>query len=114
MFMCFFPDPDPDWWTYREALGIQKVVDSLKAKGLPSDWPMKTVDPKDPDTLKDNVHYKSQCPYYRGYWLHGGCGSVECSAAVTFTAGEILPGVVWYELCHDKHTQCPFYKEERK
>ena len=90
-------------------LGLQKTVDYLQAKGLPSQWPLCVPDPEDKYAVKATVtagSYKSQCPYYRGYWLHGGCGGVECAAA-----GEVVPGCVWYNLCSKEYTGCPFYKE---
>ncbi|MBQ2785939.1 MAG: hypothetical protein IJF02_05500 [Oscillospiraceae bacterium] len=100
------------WRQYMEELGIQKAIDSLKAKGLPCEWPEKVVDLNDPATLKATVTaslYKSQCPHYGGYWLCGGTGSVECAAA-----GELLPGIVWYEVCSKEHCKCPFYKTHIK
>ena len=93
---------------YVVELGIQKVVDHLQAKGLPSQWPLEVPDPDDRATLKATVtagNYKSQCLHYRGYWLCGGGGGVECAAA-----GEIIPGCVWYNLCSKEYTGCPFYK----
>ena len=99
-------------WSERYAaeLGIQRMVDDLTQKGLPSRWPMMVPDITAPFVLKATVtagSYKSQCPHYRGYWLHGGCGGVECGAA-----GEIIPGVVWYNICSKGYTGCPFYKEK--
>lgn len=107
MFMFFFGDTEPGWWPYREQLGIQGVVDNLKQKGLPSDWPMQTVDLNDPATLKaeaTKASYKSQCPHYGGYWLCGGIGSVECK-----DYGGLIPGVVWYKVCSKGHQACPFF-----
>ncbi len=110
MFMFFFGAADPDWWTYREQLGIQKTVDYLMQKNLPSDWPMLTVDLSNPATLKADVtkgSYKSQCPHYEDYWLCGGIGSVECKA---FEG--LLPGVVWYKVCSHNFEKCPLYTNE--
>lgn len=108
MYMYFFfGDTEPSWWPYRDQLGIQAVVDYLDNKGLPSEWPTNTVDLSDPATIKENVtksSYESRCPYYGGYWLCGGAGSVECKAF-----GEMLPGVVWYKTCMERHKECPFY-----
>lgn len=98
-------------WSHRyiEELGIQRVIDHLNRKGLPSEWPLKVPDTENPYTLKATVtasNYKSQCPHYRGYWL-GSYGGVECAAA-----GEVLPGCVWDDVCAKDHTSCPFYKEK--
>lgn len=108
MFMFFFGAADPAWWEYREQLGIQGVVENLKQKNLPSDWPMQTVDLSDPATLKAEAtkgSYKSQCPHYEGYWLCGGTGSVECKA---FEG--LLPGIVWYKTCSKDHHACPLFR----
>ena len=107
--MFFFDEPQK-WRQYMEELGIQGVIDYLRAKDLPCEWPQKVPDPENPATLKATVtasSYKSRCPYYRGYWLCGGIGGVECAAA-----GEIIPGIVWYKTCSEKHIDCPFYKKE--
>ena len=95
---------------YIVELGIQREIDALEKKGLPSHWPMCVPDITEPFVLKATVtasNYKSRCPHYRGYWLHGGCGGVECGAA-----GEIIPGGVWYSICSKGYTECPFYKEK--
>ena len=97
---------------YIKELGIQQAIDNLKERGFPHEWPMYVPDPENPATLKATAtknNYKSQCPYYQGYWLCGGIGGVECEAA-----GEIIPGNAWYTLCEKKHTQCPFYKEKEE
>ncbi|MBP3478112.1 MAG: hypothetical protein J6K03_01345 [Oscillospiraceae bacterium] len=108
----FFFEEESVWRKYIAELGIQKDIDYLKSKGLPHEWPTHVVDLKHPATLKATVVaslYKSQCPYYKGFWLCGGAGSVECIAA-----GELLPGNVWYNVCSKEHTQCPFYREKSK
>ena len=113
MFFFFFTEEaEPVWRKYMEELGIQRCVDDLRAKGLPHTWPMQVVDKEDPCTLKATVTascYKSRCPHYDGYWLHGGTGSVECRAA-----GELVPGVVWYCVCSKDHEKCPFYREKEE
>lgn len=107
MTVFFF---DEGAWSQRyiEELGIQRVIEHLKQKGLPCEWPMKVPNIENPWTMKATVtasNYKSQCPYYRGYWL-GRYSGVECAAA-----GEIIPGCVWYDMCSREYTACPFYKE---
>lgn len=109
MSMFFFDEGGAWSHRYIVELGLQRAIDHLKAKGLPAQWPLRVPDIQNPYTLKATVtasNYKSQCPHYRGYWLHGGCGGVECAAA-----GEIIPGCVWYEICSKEHTGCPFYKD---
>ena len=106
--MFFF---DEGVWSerYIEELGIQRVIDHLKQKGLPSEWPMKVPDLQNPYTLKATVtasNYKCQCPHYGGYWL-GSYGGVECAAA-----GEVVPGCVWEDVCSREYTACPFFEEK--
>ena len=106
----FFFDKEPVWRQYIKELRIQRAVDNLKSKGLHCEWPMHVPDPDDPATLKATVTagcYKSPCPYYEGMWLCGGTSAVECTAA-----GEWIPGIVWYEVCEHRHTDCPFYKNK--
>lgn len=90
-----------------EALGIQKTIDYLRAKGLPAEWPTRVVDPEDKYTSYlpgGKPWYKSDCPCYEGYYLLGGTGAVNCA-----TSGELLPGVVWYEVCRKEYGKCPYY-----
>ena len=105
--MFFFMEEEKPlvWRQYMEELGIQRIIDSLKQKGLPCQWPLKVADPNEPYTLKAHPYmYPSRCPHFGGYWLRGGTGGVDCKAA-----GEMLPGVVWYEVCLKEFEKCPFY-----
>ena len=97
---------DEIWRQYMDELGIQKTIDYLKAKGLPAEWPTMIVDRNKFGSVfeeKGKPHYQSQCPKYEGYWLHGGTGSIQCSACE-----ELLPSPVWYEVCTKEYGQCPF------
>lgn len=110
MFFFMEEKKPPVWRQYMEELGIQKDIDYLKSKRLPHEWPIHVVDLANPATLKATAVaglYKSQCQHYDGFWLCGGTGSVECA-----TAGELLPGNVWYNVCSKKYRQCPFYREK--
>ena len=92
-----------------EALGIGEVIRDLEARGKVSTWVTKVVDPEEPGAVFEEMgkpHYRSGCPNYEGYWLHGGSGAVQCRAA-----GELLPGIVWYRMCEKRHEGCLFYKE---
>lgn len=107
----FFFEKAPMWRQYINELGIQRVIDSLKSRGYPHEWPLEVPDPKDPATLKATVtasQYKSTCPHYGGVWLCGGISAVECHAV-----GEWIPGAVWYERCEKRHEECPFYQERK-
>ena len=98
------------WRGYLEELGLRRNIAYLEAKGLPSGWVTKIVDPGVFGAVfeeKGMPHYRSQCPCFEGYWLLGGTGSVQCR-----TAGELLPGPVWYNVCSKVYRKCPFYKEE--
>lgn len=93
-----------------EALGIRKVIENLKAKGLPTEWPTQVADPEGEAVfylLKGKPHYESKCPCYEGYCLDGTSGAVKCSGA-----GELLPGVVWHTMCQKGHENCPFFRKE--
>lgn len=97
------------WRRYMDELGIQKAIDYLKAKGLPAEWPTYVVDPSEEDVIylpEGKPYYKSACPSYEGKYICGGFGSVRCR-----TAGELLPGIVWDNICSKDFRRCPFYKE---
>lgn len=98
------------WRKDMEALGIQKTIDYLQAKGLPAEWPTRVADPEDKYTFylqKGKPWYKSACPCYEGYYLGGGAGAVKCAAA-----GELLPGVVWYGVCQIEYGKCPYFRKD--
>lgn len=42
-------------------------------------------------------------PIYRGFWLHGSIGSVECKNA------KIVPRLQWDKVC-SKGSKCQFYE----
>lgn len=81
----------------------------LKARGKLSDWIYETVDPSRQyaSFIEINPNYRSNCPFYNGYWLYGGCSSVECYAF----NGPLIPGIQWNIFCRENHENCPFYKE---
>ena len=96
------------WREYAEELGIARVIRDLEARGKVTTWVTKVVDPGEFGSVFEEMgkpHYRSGCPSYEGYWLHGGTGAVQCRAA-----GELLPGVVWYNICEKRHDTCPFCK----
>lgn len=108
--MFFFQDEV--WRQYMDELGIRETIEYLKAKGLPANWPTGVVNPAGVGVCyleKGKPWYKSECPHYEGYYLHGGTGSVRCT-----TAGELLPGIVHHKVCSKEYCRCPFYKEETK
>ena len=105
----FFFMKEEVWRAHMDELGIQKTIDYLIAKNLPANWPTMVVDPSGEFVQYlpgGKPWYKSDCPCYEGYYLCGGCGSVRCR-----TAGELLPGIVWDNVCSKEHKNCPFYKE---
>jgi hypothetical protein len=98
------------WSKYMKKLGIQRAVDSLKAKGLPHVWPTKVADPNDPSTFfmpGGKPFNKSECPCYQGYYLDGLYGAVKCSGT-----GELLPGIVWDQTCSKGYEKCPYFRRE--
>lgn len=100
---------DEVWRRYMDELGIRRTIEHLIAKGLRAEWPTQVVDPCGEFVSylpQGKPWYKSDCPCYEGYYLAGGAGTVRCR-----TAGELLPGVVWYEVCSKDYCKCPFYKE---
>ena len=112
MFFFFEGEKEPIWRQYMEELGLQRDIDYLISKGRPWEWVLLIVEIADPYSVfekQGKPHYVCQCPFMEGYWLHGGCGSVQCGAA-----GELLPGDVWYNICSRKHTACPFYKNKEE
>lgn len=98
------------WRQHMAALGIQQTIDDLAAKGRPAYWPTEVVDPSKFGACYlpgGKPWYRSGCPCYEGYYLHGGTGSVRCK-----TAGELLPGIVHHHVCSKEYEKCPFYKEK--
>ena len=109
MFL-FMDEKQPCWWRYIDVLGIQSVIDNLKEKGLPARWPTQVPDPAAFGTLflpkgKGFSCYKSACPSYEGFYLHGGIGAVKCK-----TCQELLPGIVIDKMCQKDYTACPYHK----
>ena len=105
----FFFDKDPDWLQYVEELGIQAVIDHLKSRGQPCEWPLCVADPEDkfvsflPHGKGFNC-YKSKCPHYEGYYLGGARSAVGCDACP-----DLLPGIVVDTMCTKDFTSCPYY-----
>lgn len=98
------------WRQHMKELGIQDVVDYLRAKGLPATWPTQVADPDSPHTFfrpGGKPYYKSECPCYQGYYMDGIRGAVQCSGTE-----ELLPGVVWDQICSKGYEKCPYYKKE--
>lgn len=109
--MFFFMEEEV-WRQHMDELGIRETIDYLIAKGLPANWPTGIVDPAGNGVCYlpgGKPWYKSACPHYVGYYLHGGLGTVRCNAA-----GELLPGIVHYKVCSKEYGKCPFYKEDKK
>lgn len=82
----------------------------LKTRGKPTEWMYQTAEPgKYTAFLKDGKPgYKSECPFYDGYYLDGSHGGTSCNAC----GGMILFGLHYYLVCKKNHENCPFYKEE--
>ena len=101
---------DEGWHRYMDELGIRKTIDYLIAMDKPAEWPLMLVDPSGAYVSylpEGKPWYKCSCPCYEGYYLAGHIGSVKCR-----TAGELLPGVVWDNVCSKEYRKCPFYKGE--
>ena len=92
-----------------DELGITATIRHLEEMGRPAEWPQFVVDPTGEFVSflpQGKPWYRSRCPCYEGYYLHGGVGSVKCTSSE-----EVLPGVVWDNLCSGKFAECPYYKE---
>lgn len=95
---------------FEDLPGFVEAKTNLEEKGFLSAWIYETIDPKAKYAIflkNGKPGYKSPCPYYEGYWLCGGFGSVQCRAVDT-----LFPGLQWDITCGKKHEQCPFYKPE--
>lgn len=91
-----------------EELGIQEAIDYLEGKGLPTEWVTRIPDINSTYSFFHPLGkpwYRSACPCYEGYYLGGTSGAVQCS-----TAGELLPGIIWDNVCSKGYEKCPFYK----
>ena len=87
--------------------GFLEVRNRLESKGHPSGWITQVVDPGNPHAVylqEGKPWYKSECPLYDGYWLHGGIGSVQCRGV-----DELLPGLILDTVCTKQYKQCQFY-----
>jgi len=85
-----------------------RIAADLEAKGKPSYWIHEVVNRETPHAIFLNLgkpFYKSKCPLFEGYWLHGGCGSVQCKASK-----DLFPGLHLELTCRDNHEVCPYYK----
>lgn len=81
----------------------------LESRGYPSAWVDEVVDRTDKHAIFERngkPHYKSQCPYYEGYWLRGGLGSVQCAAH-----DGLIPGLQWDKFCSKCHEKCLVFRE---
>lgn len=91
--------------------GFAEAKSYLEDSGRPSGWLTDTVDISDPTAqyLKDGKPwYKSACPFYKGFWLSGCIGSVDCDAY----CASLLPGLMWQETCRNQHEKCPFFLQK--
>lgn len=90
--------------------GFQQVREHLKSEDRSSYWIDEVVDTKKPLScfLKEGKPwYRSDCPYYEGFWLQGGIGSVQC-AKVPY----LLPGLMHHTTCRKYPAECPFREGE--
>lgn len=88
------------------ALIIKRVEDDLIRRGRPCGWVSKIVDPSQKYAYfraHGKPSYTSSCPHYQGFWLDGGCGSVQCALH-----SGLMPGIIWDEVCsRDGGASCP-------
>ena len=111
----FYPCKECEHFTPRENAEQESLFDfteekrGLESRGYPSYWVDEVVDRNDKYAMfeKDGKpHYKSQCPYYEGYWLRGGCGSVQCAAH-----DGLIPGLQWDKFCSKCHEKCLVFRK---
>lgn len=89
--------------------GFRKSKAYLEENGYPSDWIVKVVNLSEKGSvfIKDGKPWnKSDCPYYKGFWLCGSIGSVDCIAC-----SQLLPGLMWQHVCKENFEECPILKE---
>lgn len=89
--------------------GFAEAKARLEEKGYSAEWITETVDPNEAGAVfipSRKRMYRSDCPYYKGYWLCGHIGSVECEAHA-----ELIPGLQWDILCSKDFTKCKFYEK---
>ena len=81
-------------------------------RGLTGTWVDTVIDPSDKWACFERPgksYYRSECPAFEGFWLDGGCGSVQCRN-VPF----LVPGLHWDNTCSKNPELCPFYKKEEE
>lgn len=89
--------------------GFAVARDYLSRRGYLCGWVDKVVDRDSFGAIFRKLGkpwYLSECPYYEGFWLDGGIGSVQCSR-VPF----LLPGLHQPNTCEKHPEQCPFRKD---
>lgn len=87
---------------------VNDVRKYLLSQNLPVGWITEVVDKNAFGAVyvKDGKPwYKSKCPFYRGFWLHGSIGSVECEKCE-----KLLPGLQWDKVCSKEFSKCQFYE----
>lgn len=87
--------------------GFAEVKAHLEGKGFPSAWITKTVDLTEKGAIfleNGRPSYKSKCVNYKGFWLQGCIGSVQCDVCKS-----LLPGLMWDTTCKEYFENCPFY-----
>ena len=83
---------------------VNDVRKYLLSQNLPVGWIIEVIDKNAFGAVyvKDGKPcYKSKCLFYRGFWLHGNMGSVECE--------KLLPGLQWDKVCSKEFSKCQFY-----
>lgn len=93
---------------------IVEVKEYLRQKGLPDEWPTKVSAVKGFGVVylkkgKPFNAYASDCPFYKGKWLHGGYSATDCAAF-----DEPIPGIITDLHCSKDYTLCPAYRAKYK
>lgn len=87
---------------------FSEVKRDLESRGYRSEWVDEIVDRTNENAFFEKYgkpHYKSRCPYYEGYWLSAGLGSVQCAAY-----DNLIPGLQWDKFCSKCFGDCPVYR----
>lgn len=85
----------------------QAAKSGLIERGKPWEWMLEVVDTTQTGSAflkKGKPWYRSDCPYYEGYWLNGGNGAVQCTCA-----SSLLPGIHQLLFCEGKFEKCPLF-----
>lgn len=93
---------------FRVLPEYEAIMEGLRSRGYGTGWVLALVDPNDFGACflkKGKPGYIAECPFYEGFWLLGGHGSVQCS-----NHSGLLPGIHHGCFCAKGYENCPYYQ----